>query len=428
MPAYKARGPMRRLIAIAIAIAAGLVAAPPSRAQNALRIVAVVNDDVISAYDVANRARLNLAASGQPDTPEMRARMAPQVLRTLIDERLQSQEATRLNVSVSATEIQDTIGRIERNNRMQPGQLEEMLRNAGIGRGPLEQQIRASIAWNKLITRRVRAQVHVGDDEVAEVLARLKASEGVTEWLLSEIFLAVDSPEQAEEVNQTALGMIQQMRSGVAFPVLAQQFSLSASAASGGDIGWIQQGQLGDEIDQVLTAISPGEVTAPIRTIGGYYIYGMRNRRVAAGADPQDAVLSLAQLLMPLASRSDADAQTQIELLRTVRDSISGCEDLAAVAKELGLPPPGEPQKLKIRDIAPVLRDRVRDLKAKEAAEPLRTPDAVVLLMACAREDAPSSLPSAEDIADSLIRQRVDLLARRYLRDLRRQAVVDIRA
>ena len=417
---------MFRAAALAFAIAAALASAAP--AQEPLRIVAVVNDDVISALDLANRVRLALVASGVPDTPENRRQAQPQVLRALIDERLQMQEAARLNIPVAEQEVREAFNRIEAGNRMRAGQLEEMLRAGGVSRPVLEQQLRANLAWNRLIQRRLRATIQVGDEEVREVLDRLKASEGQPEYLLSEIFLPVDNPDQDEEVRQQAMGLIAQMQRGVAFSAIAQQFSQSASAATGGDIGWVQQGQLGEDVDKTLAAIRPGEVTAPLRTVGGYHVYGLRNRRLIAGASPDEAVLSLTQLLIPLPSRSDADAAATLQLAATVREAVVGCEDLGRVARELGVAPPGEPQKLKLRDIAPAIRQRVQPLKVGESAEPVRTGDAIVLIMLCARQEAPSNLPSEDDVAESLIRQRLDLLARRYLRDLRRQAVVDIRA
>ena len=419
---------MRRLAILAFA-AAALAIPAPTPAQEVLRIVAVVNDDVISALDLTHRVKLALASAGMPDTPETRRQAQNQVLRALIDERLQAQEAARLNVAIPEQDVRDAFTRIETNNRMRPGQLEEALRAAGVPRQALEQQIRAGLAWNRLVQRRLRAQIQVGDDEVKEVVDRLKQSEGQPEYLLSEIFLPVDNPDQDEEVRQQAMGLIVQMQRGISFVAIAQQFSQSASAAAGGDIGWVAQGQLGDEIDNTLAQIRPGEVTAPLRTVGGYYIYGMRNRRLIAGASPDEATLALAQLLLPIpGGRGEAEAQATLQLAETVRESVVGCDDLGRVARELGAPPPGEAQKLKLRDIAPAIRQRVQGLKVGEAAEPLRSGDAVVLIMLCARQEAPSNLPSSEDIADSLIRQRLDLLARRYLRDLRRQAVVDIRA
>jgi peptidyl-prolyl cis-trans isomerase SurA len=405
-------------------VAAFLLHAPPAPAQQ--KIVAVVNDEVISALDVSGRMKLTMVSSGMPDNAEIRKRIEPQVLRSLIDERLQSQEATRMGIGVTEKEIEEAIGRIEQANRMRKGQLEQMLKQAGIPRSALEQQLRANIAWQKLVQRRLRAQVQIGEDEVQEVLDRLKAKQGSAEFLLSEIFLPIDNPDQDDEVRQTAMSLIQQMQRGTSFPAIAQQFSQSASAASGGDIGWVQEGQLDAELENAVKGLRTGEVTAPVRTAGGYYVFGLRGRRTIAGSTPEDAIVLLTQMIFP--ARNAAEARSSQQLANTMRGAVDSCEELAKAAKEMRLPPPPEPQRLRVGDINPAIRDRVRNLKAGEPSEIIRAGNAIVILMACAREDAPSGLPSTEDIEEGLMRQRVDLLARRYLRDLRRQAFVDIRA
>jgi peptidyl-prolyl cis-trans isomerase SurA len=415
---------LRRLAAALALVAVWLVQAPSALAQQ--KIVAVVNDEAISAMDVAGRIRLTMVSSGLPDNAEIRKRIEPQALRALIDERLQSQEAARMGIGVSDKELEDAIGRIEQANRMRKGQLEQMLKQAGIQRSALEQQIRANIAWQKLVQRRLRAQVQIGEDEVQEVLERLKAKQGSAEFLLSEIFLPIDSPDQDDEVRQTAMSLIGQMQRGVSFPAIAQQFSQSASAANGGDIGWVQEGQLDPELENAVKGLRAGEVTPPVRTAGGYYVFGLRGRRTIAGSTPDDAIVLLTQIIFP--ARNATEARSSQQLAETVRGAVRSCEDLTKAAKEMRLPPVPDPQRLRVGDINPAIRDKVRALKAGEPSEAIRAGNAIVMLMACSREDAPSGLPSVEDIEEGLMRQRVDLLARRYLRDLRRQAYVDIRA
>jgi peptidyl-prolyl cis-trans isomerase SurA len=131
---------------------------------------------------------------------------------------------------------------------------------------------------------------------------------------------------------------------------------------------------------------------------------------------------------MPLErNASQADIQSQTALAETVRESVSGCADLGRVAKELGVPPPTDPQQLRIGDLAPRIREIVTPLKVGEASAPVRVDPGLLMLMVCVREDPPSNLPSREDISENLLRQRLDVLSRRYLRDLRRAAFVDVR-
>jgi peptidyl-prolyl cis-trans isomerase SurA len=413
---------------LGLAIAVLVLASGPLHAQETLRIAAVVNDEVISIYDLVNRTRLAIMSSGLPDTPETRRRVQPQVLRALIDEKIQAQEAARQNVTATEADMQAAIARIEENNRMPPGGLERLIANSGIERSAVMGQIRANVLWQKLVNRRLRNTLQVGDDEVDEQLARLKAAQGTPEYLLAEIFLAVDSPEQDDEVRQAAIGLTEQLRRGTPFPDMARQFSQSASAASGGDIGWVQSGMLEADVEAAIERTPPGQLTDPVRSVGGYYIYAVRQRRIIAAASPNDATVTLVQMLLPFESGgAPAEIDSLKELADTVRESVSGCADLKRVSEELKVPPPTDPQRLRVGDLAPRIRDLVSPLKVGEASPPIQIERGLLLLMVCQREDAPSNMPTREDITENLLRQRLDLLSRRYLRDLRRAAFVDVR-
>lgn len=403
--------------------------AVPVPAQEPMRIAAVVNDDVVSVYDLASRTRLALLAAGLPDTAENRRRLQPQVLRTLIDEKIQSQEAARQNITVSDAEMRDAIERIEQNNRMPPGGLEAFIRQTGVERSAVMAQVRAGVIWQKLINRRFRNTLQVGEDEVDEQLARLREAQGTTEYLLAEIFLTVDSPDQEEEVRQAAMNIGEQIARGAPFPEMARQFSRSASAATGGDVGWVSQSLLDPQIESVIAQTPNNRITLPLRSVGGYYVYLVRGRRTIAASAPEQATISLRQLLLPIEpGAGPADLEAGKQLAQTLRESVSGCEDLERVAQELRVPLPSDVQTLRIGDLAPRFRDMVRSLKAGQASEPAQVDQGLLLLMVCTREDAPSNFPSREEISEALLRQRLDLASRRLLRDLRRAAIVDVRA
>jgi peptidyl-prolyl cis-trans isomerase SurA len=419
---------MARIVAGLLLLLAAFVS-PRAHAQDLQRIVAVVNDEVISLYDLSTRTRLNILSSGLEDSAAVRRQVQAQTLRALIDERLQAQEAQRLNLSVTQAEIDGAIARIEQQNRMQPGQIEAFLRSGGLDRSVLGSQIRAQLLWQKVVNRRLRNQLEVGADEIDEQLDRLKSNQGQTEFLLAEIFLSVDAPEQDDEVRQNGLALIDQMRRGASFAALAQQFSQSASASTGGDIGWVPKGQLENDVETIIEQMRPGNVTEPLRTVGGYYIYLMRQRRVIAGPSNDDARVALAQFLLPLEQNaSETEFNVQKDMAATLKETISGCGDLPRLAKELGVPEPAEMPSLRVGDLAPNLRPVIADLKVGEFSPPLRTEQGLMLLMVCVREEAPSNLPTRDEISELLTRQRLDLMARRYLRDLRRAAVVDVRA
>jgi peptidyl-prolyl cis-trans isomerase SurA len=421
---------VRPLSSIRAALTAAFLALALSgaAAQSVQRIAAVVNDEVISVYDLENRLALVIATSGLDNSGETYRRMQPQILRSLIDERLQVQEANRLNATVSEREISEAVQRIERANNMQQGQLTRELSRMGIDNNTLSAQIKAALAWQKVINRRLRPALQVGQDEIDEVLERINASKGTVEYLLAEIFLAVESPEQEDDTRQSMENILDQLRRGSAFQAMAQQFSQSASASTGGDIGWVERGQIEDEVLQILDQMQSGRATPPIRTATGFYVYLLRDRRTLAAPAPEDATVSLAQLILPLEpNASEAEASSQIELAETVREAVSDCADLKSVAGELGIPGGDPTPELRVGDLNPAVRPLVSSLKANEASKPFRGDPGVLLIMVCSRVEPKSHLPSREDISENLTRQRLDLIARRHLRDLRRAAFIDVR-
>jgi peptidyl-prolyl cis-trans isomerase SurA len=402
--------------------------ASPAAAQPLQRIAAVVNDEVISLFDLENRTRLVIATSGLLDNGETRGRLQGQIMRSLIDERLQMQEANRLNVSVSESDVEGAIQRIEQANRMPRGGLVAALREASIDRSAIETQIKAAIGWQKVANRRLRPTLQVGEDEIDEVLERITASKGAVEYQLAEIFLSVETPEQEDEVRQNAENLVEQMRRGTAFAAIAQQFSQSASAQSGGDIGWVERSQIEDEIVSILDQMPVGRSTLPIRNASGFYLYLLRDRRVLAAPSPDDATVTLAQLVIAIdADATAAEIAAQKDLAQTVQESVAGCEDLQRAAQELGAPPVDPTPDLRVGDLNPAIRPVMANLKVGDAAAPMQTDAGFAIVMVCARQEAKSNLPGRNDIAENLTRQRLDLMSRRYLRDLRRAAFIDVR-
>jgi peptidyl-prolyl cis-trans isomerase SurA len=209
---------------------------------------------------------------------------------------------------------------------------------------------------------------------------------------------------------------------------MAQQFSQSASAAQGGDIGWVEKGSLDPEVVTAIDGLEKNHATPPIRTPSGFYVYLLRDKRVLAAADPGESVVSIAQLTLPLDPGAGGDeVQSQKGLAQTVRESVTGCDDLKRAADELHVGFSDPTPDLHVKDLNPAIRPVVADLKVGQASEPVQNDAGVTIIMVCDRKDPTVQLPSREDITDNLLRQRLDLIARRYLSDLRRQAFIDVR-
>jgi peptidyl-prolyl cis-trans isomerase SurA len=275
-------------LAIALAAAAPALRVHPAAAQESLRIAAVVNDDVITGLDLAVRTRMAILSSSLPDTPEMRNRVARQVLRAMIDERLMLQEAARQNVIVQQSEVDAELTKLAERNGVTLDQFGAYLAQNGVLLEPLAEQVRATIAWSKLVSRQLRPRAVITEEDVDEVLRQAEEAKNQPQRRVSEIFLAVDGPAEEEEVRRNAERLIEQIRSGVPFSAVASQFSDAATAAVGGDVGWVLPGQLAPEVEETLERMQDGDIAGPVRAAGGYYILQLRGQRsISPDAAPE---------------------------------------------------------------------------------------------------------------------------------------------
>lgn len=403
----------------------------PAQSQSVQRIAAIVNDELITAYDLESRIRLVIFSTRLSDTPDTRRRIRRQVLRTLIDERLQLQEAKRRNISVSKRDLRRAMQTIEKQNKMPKGGLERMLSQNRIPLDAMNAQLRTGIAWSKLIGRRLRPRITIGEDEIDEALEHIKSRQGQTEYRLGEIVLTVDSPDEEASVRRTAERIGEQIVKGARFAAVARQFSQSATAAVGGDLGWVHESELDETLRQVVPKMTEGSMTSPIKTVAGYRILRLLGTRKVAQSASKPIRLDLRQIFLPVPKAAVAiDIEAQIDLAKTVRDTATSCQDFGVLAKEVGSPRPPNLGKFALKDLSPAIRAVVKNVKAGKISDPVKMPGGVLVLMVCGREGGGGTikLPERDAIADRLMRDRVALSARRYMRDIRLSAVIDIRA
>lgn len=419
-----------RVLAATLLFSAAITAVSSAKSQSVQRIAAIVNDELITAYDLESRIRLVIFSTRLSNTVDTRRRIQSQVLRTLIDERLQMQEAKRRNISVSRRDLQRAKETIEKQNRLPKGGLERVLRQSGIPLEAMDEQLRVGIAWSKLIGRRLRPRITIGEDEIDETLERIRSRQGQTEYRLSEILLTVDSPDQEANIRRTAERIADQVAKGARFNAIARQFSQSPTAAVGGDLGWQHESELSKTVREAVAQMGKGSMTSPIKTVAGYRILLLRDIRKVAQSEEKPITLDLRQIFLPLPGQAPpSDIEAQIDLAKTVRDTASSCEDFGALAKEVGSPRPPKLGTFALKDLSPAIRAVVKDIKAGQISDPVKMPDGVMVLMVCSREGGTSviKLPERDAIADRLMRDRMALSARRYMRDIRLSAVIDVR-
>jgi peptidyl-prolyl cis-trans isomerase SurA len=392
-----------------------------------MRIAAVVNDEVISMFDLVSRMRMVMVSSNIADTPEMRQRIAVQVLHSLIDEKLELQEAKKQNVTATDSEVNNGLEQIEKQNNMKSGQLTEYMKARGIDRGSLVEQLTAGIVWAKLVRRQAAQTTEITDEEVDDALKRVKEHASEPQSRVAEIFLAVDNPGQDGEVRALAERLTQQMRQGARFSAVAQQFSQSATAAVGGDIGWLRPDQLPPELGKAVSALRPGEMSAPVRVAGGYYLLLVVDRRNGNSGSEQDTIFDIVQVVFPVSAQAgDASRRAALSEAASIRSAAKDCPSLLKIGKEKA-PQLSSEGQLRASNISPEMRTVVNRLAIGQVSEPIVQKNGVGVIMVCAKTNSGGGEATREAVSESLLRQRLDTVSRRYLRDLRRNAYVDVR-
>ena len=390
---------------------------------------AIVNNDVITDTDVEQRLNLVIAANGGQLDEAERTRLRLQVIRNLIDEKLQIQEAAAKDIKVPESEVDSAFNRVATNFKQTPTAFADYLRNAGSSPNAIRGQIRGELAWSRLLRRKVEPLVNVGDDEVQQVIDKLNAAKGKDEFHVGEIFLSA-TPENLDAVMEDASRIVGQIRGGASFVAYARQFSEASSAGLGGDLGWVRGEQLNDGVAPAVAGLNPGQITDAIPVTGGIAIMALIEKRQVLAADPMMAMLSLKQLTVPLkANATEEQARAKVQEIGGITQNMGGCGGVEALAQKVG----GEVANndaVRMKDLPAPLQAILGRMSIGEATPAFGSAEeGLRVLVLCGRDDSQvqSKAPNFEEIYAQMNDERVNMRARRYLRDLRRDAIVDYR-
>jgi peptidyl-prolyl cis-trans isomerase SurA len=395
---------------------------------NVRKATAVVNGQPITGTDVDHRVALVLDANDAEVSAEELQRLRLQVLRNLIDETLQIQEARAQDIAVGAGEVDNSYQRVATQNFGQDTKaLDAYLLGIGSSVTSLKRQIEGEMSWQRLLGRNVTPFVNVSEEEVNELLARLRDSKGSFEYQLGEIFLSASTETEAA-VFENARKIVEQLRQGGSFVAYARQFSEASSAAVGGDLGWLRLPQLqSPELEEVVNTMQTGQLVGPVKVPGGFSIVFLRDRRQVLTADPRDALLSLKQISLQFpAGTSEAEAGRRAEEFAAAVQQIRGCGDADAAAAAIGATVVSNDQ-IPVRQMPEALQSILLQLNVGQTTPPFGALDeGVRVLMLCGRDDPQGSTgPSAEELIGQLEQERIEKRAQKYLRDLRRDAIVE---
>jgi peptidyl-prolyl cis-trans isomerase SurA len=403
---------------------------PAARAQSD-SIVAVVNGDAITQQDIAARGRMFALSTGIPLTPDVLARLRPQILRQLIDEKLRLQEIEKRKIVVSDDEIAKAIAGIEQRNNMPPGALKARLEAQGVTLRTLVDEVRVQIGWLRVLRDKLGDAAKTTPTEIDDQIRLDRAQQGKPEYHVAEIFIAVDQPSHAAAADQFASTVINELRNGAPFAVVAAQFSQSQNALQGGDLGWVRANQLDPQVAAIAEQMPDGAISDPIRVAGGYVIVSMLGKRTMGRQ--MGTVLSLRQAFVPFTSvlnPADPTAQQRQALAKAqqISKTVHSCDEMQAENAALGSKKPADPGPVVLEAVNPPdFRTILGGLQPDQASQPLIARDGIAVVILCSKDVKNIAEQSRQQIANRIVDQRAELASRALLRDLKRRAVIDQR-
>ena len=396
-----------------------LATTAPAYAQSAPHgIAAVVNSDIVTIHDLRQRVLFMMATTGAEADEASIQRLQRQALRNLVDEHLQMQEAEKYEQSISDEEVNDRVARLLSRNGADPNKLVSDLAAAGVSIETMRDQVRSEVAWQRIVNGLYGSRIRISDAQIDETLNQITANASKPNYRVAEIYIeATADIGGMTGAMEGANAMISQVQGGAPFPLLAQQFSSAASAARGGDVGWVREGELRPEIDSVIKEMEPGSVSTPIQVPGGVYVVALIEKKISEA----DTLYKLKQVTV--------EAETEVAKARLIslRGELTSCDTLDDDVKTFDDVKAADMGELKSSSLTDVIVDALERTDVGGLSDPFERPDGATSIMVCKRQTTGSDIPTRNEIEDRLLDKQLAQASKRALRDLRRQATLVVR-
>lgn len=387
-------------------------------------IVATVGDDAITTQDLVARTRLIVISSGLRQDEDTARKIAPQILQSLINERLQLQEAQKLGIKITDEDLNKAIAGVEQQNGMKPGELKTVLTKAQVPYSTLQQQVKGQIAWAKIRSKAIQTRAFVTEEETNDFLNAQRMYPTQIEYNVNEIVLPVDTAKDNVKVLATANKLVSELQKGTDFKKVAREFSQAASAQNGGNIGWLAENQIPKELLSEIRRVGPNKIIGPVKSVEGYFILRVDGARQGdTSTDTQIVSLRHFEVLL-----DKKNPKASSEKITSVNDPLRGCKDAQSYADSLGVQMQ-DYGTLPVKELQSSIRKVINPLPVGRYSEILNTGSSLVTFLVCSKTDT-SQLPDnvqREKAREVLYKRKVELEARTYLRDMRRNTNIEIK-
>ena len=429
----------RNLFKVGFALASACALAQPSgpnqnRVVNVDRVVAVVNDEAITQYDLDDAKRIVLQQLKQQNVqPPAQDVLDKQVLERMMTERSLLQFAKENGVKVDDTMIERAILRIAQENKLSAEDFRKALAKENIDYPRYREDVRHELTVQRLREREVDSKITVSDAEVEQYLATLKSQNaGEAEYKLAHILVMVPDQASAEQIDakkRRAEDALRALKNGADFAQVAAGFSEASDALGGGNLGWRSGARLPTVFADEVRAMQVGQVSAITRSASGFHIVKLLKKRSRNEPTVVDQTHARHILVRVNEIVSESDAKAKIDRLKDRIDSGTKFEELAKLNSEdttsakggdLGWLNPG--------DTVAEFDEAMKKLEPNQVSDPVRSPFGwhVIQVLERRRQDITGTRERSE--AQTAIRQRkVDEAFQDWVRQIRDRAYVEVR-
>jgi len=360
-------------------------------------IAAVVNSDIVTIHDLRQRVLFMMATTGAEADEASVQRLQRQALRNLVDEHLQMQESEKYEQTISDEAVDQSVARLLSQNGADPNKLVSDLAAAGVSIETLRDQVRSELAWQRIVNGLYGSRIRISDAQIDENLNQITANASKPNFRVAEIYIEA-SPDIGgmEGAMEGAGAMIAQVKGGAPFPLLAQQFSSAASAARGGDVGWVREGELRPEIDAVITTMEPGSVSNPIQVPGGVYVVALIEKKISQA----ETLYKLKQVTV------ESETEAAKARLVSLRGELSSCETLEDDVKPLDGVAAADMGEIKSSDLTDIIVEALERTDVGGLSDPFERPNGATSIMVCSRQTTGSDIPTRDQTTRASFKTR----------------------
>ena len=406
----------------------------PVRTQSLDRVVAIVNDEAITQYELDDARRVVLDQLKKQNVAQPSSDVLDrQVLERLITERSLLQYAKENGIKVDDTQVERTIQRIAEDNKMTVDEMRKTLARDNVPYSRYREDVRNEITIQRVREREVDSRITVSDAEVDIYLATLKAqSGGEAEYRLAHILVIVPeqaTPDQIEARRRRAEEALRNVKTGGDFTQVAATFSDASDALQGGNLGWRSGARLPTIFADTVRTMKVGDVSPVMRSAAGFHILKLLDKRSRNEPAVVNQTHARHILIRVNEITSESDGKIKIDRLKDRLDTGAKFEDLAKLySEDTTAAKGGDLGWLNPGDVVPAFEDAMNRLATKQVSAPVRTTFGWHLIEVLERRKQDVTADRERVQAQLAIRQRKsDEAFDDWVRQTRDRAYVEIR-